>query len=130
MPQCGKCGKPIEFIKMANGKKMPVDAQMVYLRKDPEGLVKAVEVIGMAGRPFNAEYAAPGAPGTIKAFQTHWPNCMQGVTRTTKLSQADWRKRKDEMRTSRPTKSSTHHPHYDPHKKKDQAQKMEQIALF
>lgn len=128
MPRCGKCGKPIDFIPMENGKKMPVDAQMVYVRKDPEGLVKAIEVIGLTGRTFNANYATKGAPGTIKAFQTHWPNCAEGITRTAKLSQTEWRKRQEGARPTRNTKASKHHPHYDPYKKPEP--KPEQIALF
>jgi hypothetical protein len=127
---CKKCGKPIEFIEMSNGKKMPVDAQMVYVREDPDGMVQVVKAIGRYGHQFNAVYANPGAPGTQKLHQTHWPNCAQGITRTAKLSQTEWRKRQDERRPARPTKSSTHHPHYDPHKKMEQKPKLEQIALF
>lgn len=128
MPVCGKCGKPIEFILMENGKKMPVDSQKVYVRKDPDGLVKAVEVIWQTGHAFNAYYTTKGAPGAIKAFQTHWPNCAEGITRTAKLSQAEWRKRQEGNRPARVTKSSQNHPHFA-HEKKPEP-KQEQIALF
>jgi len=127
---CKKCGKPIEFIEMSNKKKMPVDAEKVYLREDPDGLVQAIKVIGRYGHQFSAIYAKQGAPGTVKEYQTHWPNCVQGMTRTAKLSQAEWRKRQGEQRPARPTKSSTHHPHYDPYKKREQKPQQEQIALF
>ena len=101
---------------------------MVYVRKDPDGLVKAIEVIGLSGRTFNAVYATKGAPGTIKAFQTHWPNCAEGITRTAKLSQTDWRKRQEGNRPTRVAKSSNHHPHFIQDKKPEP--KQEQIALF
>lgn len=127
---CKKCGKPIEFIEMSNGKKMPVDAQKAYLREDPDGLVQAVKVIGRYGHLFSAVYANQGAPGTVKEYQTHWPNCMQGVTRTAKLSQEEWRKRQGESRPTRITKGTTHHPHYNPHHKPEHKPQTEQIALF
>ena len=130
MPLCSKCGKPIEFIAMSNGKKMPVDAEMIYVRKDPEGPVQIIEVIGMFGHQFNATYAEKGAAGTIKVHQSHWGNCASGITRTAKLSQEEWRKRMDARRPTRKAKPSTHHPHYDPGKKSEPKTKMEQIALF
>jgi len=127
---CKKCGKQIEFIEMSNGKKMPVDAQKVYVREDPDGLVQAIKVIGRYGHQFNAIYANQGAPGTVKEYQTHWPNCADGITRTAKLSQMEWRKRQNETRPARATKSSTHHPHGDALRKKEQPPIDKQIALF
>lgn len=125
--RCKKCGKPIEFILMRNGKKMPVDAEKTYLRADVNGPIKGVMP---NGRLFDAVFSAPNQPGAVKAFMTHWPNCAKGITRGAKMTQDEWRKRQDEQKQARLQKSHINHPHGNPYAPKPPEKKSEQIALF
>lgn len=125
--RCTKCGKPIEFIRMKNDKLMPVDAEMAYLREAENGMIKAVMP---NGRTFDAFFAQPGQPGTVKAYVTHWPNCVKGMTRSAKLTQSEYRKRQEETKRCRILQ--TRHPHGEPSntKQDDKNGKPEQLVLF
>ncbi len=127
---CTKCGKPIEFIVLDSKARMPVDAKKVYVRADPKGQVKAVTVIGLVGKMFDAVFAEMGEPGAIKAFVTHWPNCVNGSTRTPRVSQSEYRKKQETDRGTRGAASCKFHPHKVAIASHDSVHKKEQITLF
>ena len=127
---CTKCGKPIEFIVLESKARMPVDAKKVYVRADPNGQVKAIIVIGLTGRMFDAVFAEMDEPGAIKAFVTHWPNCVIGSTRTPRVSQSEYRKQQATDRGTRGAASSKVHPHKAQIANHAGASKQEPITLF
>lgn len=71
---CRVCGRPVVFIKLPSGKKMPCDAQAVRYRNDVSGTV----FYGPDGcAEKGIESADPGARLRI-GYRPHWANCPGG----------------------------------------------------
>jgi len=127
---CAKCGKPIRFVQTPDERRMPVDDQMVWVVPAEKGSIQAFT---MGGRRFRAKPGRCGQAGAVKAWQLHWPNCKRAIDPKLgkKISQEEWRRRRDEARPCRTGMTHIHHPHEDPYKTKKAAPKeSEQLALF
>ena len=127
---CAKCGKPIRFVQMQNEKRMPVDEQMAWVIPAEKGPIQAFT---LGGRMFRAKPGRCGQPGAVKAWRSHWPNCKRASDPkpSRKISQAEWRKQRDEARPCRASTTHIYHTHLDPYKgEKATPKESEQLALF
>ena len=69
---CRKCGKPIDFIKTANGKFMPVEPNIVRVYESPDG---SMTVLKKNGKTVKAIPAHATDPMSIAAYVPHWTRC-------------------------------------------------------
>lgn len=69
---CRKCGKPIAFVKTAQGANMPVDAEAIYAVEDPGG---TLSIITDLGRIIRVREARPEDREKIIGNVLHWLSC-------------------------------------------------------
>lgn len=74
MAECKACKAEIEFLKMPNGKKMPVDAQPVPYWCPAIGSVTTV-VLEVPGHGRMVVGGKDGYPPIFKVYAPHWATC-------------------------------------------------------
>ena len=71
-PHCKKCGRPIGFVKTANGASMPVNPVAIYAVADPGG---DLAIITDAGRIIRVREARDGDRDKMVGHVPHWIRC-------------------------------------------------------
>ena len=69
---CRKCGKPIDFIKTASGKYMPVEPSIVHVYNNPDGNMTVITKTGKVIRAISAHSTDSLA---MVAYIPHWQRC-------------------------------------------------------